>query len=153
MDNSPPGFRLETGSTGFYDVGVPLSPRLCRAAWYAAARAAHGQVGAFAERRYPENFHSATIDNRGGTYAALFHVRSPLVAFVDELRDWYTDEFVDPPAWAVSLNHFGFTVLSASLLKSPLEKADTAALAEAEWEQIKYWQPETLGATLFNSWD
>ncbi|MGV9246911.1 hypothetical protein [Streptomyces sp. NPDC003710] len=64
-----------------------------------------------------------------------------------------TDEFQDPPAWATALNDFGFTVLGASLLLSPLTGADTDALSASEWKQIEYWQPETLGATLFDSWD
>ncbi|MFI6707744.1 hypothetical protein ACIBF7_14980 [Nonomuraea sp. NPDC050478] len=86
-------------------------------------------------------------------HVALFHAQYPLIAFVDDLRYWYADGFQDPPAWADSLNDFGFTVLSASLLMSPLAEADTAALSTAEWSQIKHWKPRTLGATLFNSWD
>ncbi|WP_211267197.1 hypothetical protein [Nonomuraea candida] len=84
---------------------------------------------------------------------ALFHAQYPLIAFVDDRRHCYTDGFRDPPAWAASLHAFGFTVLSASLLMSPPAEADTAALSPAEWRQIEYWQPRTLGATLFNSWD
>ncbi|MEV0622417.1 hypothetical protein AB0I81_54510 [Nonomuraea sp. NPDC050404] len=157
MDDSHAAFRLERGSTGFHYIGdaptPEADPRSCRTAWYAAARAAGGRVTDFTERRYPQNFHSATLTNRDGTHVALFHAQSPLVAFVDDRRHYYTDEFRDAPAWAVSLNDFGFTVLSASLLRSPLREEDTAALSTAELNQIKYWQPETIGATLFNSWD
>ncbi|MEU7059576.1 hypothetical protein [Streptomyces sp. NPDC046197] len=46
---------------------------MCRTAWHAAARAAYGRVEGFAEREYPQNFHSATISARDGSHVALFH--------------------------------------------------------------------------------
>ncbi|WP_405691326.1 hypothetical protein [Streptomyces sp. NBC_00057] len=128
-------------------------PGVCRAAWHAAARAAGGQVEDFTEQEYPQNFHSATISDRDGTQIALFHAHYPLVAFVEGRRYWYTEEFQEPPAWATVLSDFGFIVLCAARLLSPLEESDTSALSAAEQRQIKHWRPETLGATLFNSWD
>ncbi|WP_245765165.1 phosphotransferase [Nonomuraea jiangxiensis] len=70
---------------------------------------------------------------------------------MDDRRYWYNDGFQNPPAWAASLNDFGFTVLSASLLMSPLTEADTAALSAAEWRQIKLtaaWMGETADELL-----
>ncbi|SCK51608.1 hypothetical protein H181DRAFT_04681 [Streptomyces sp. WMMB 714] len=157
VDGSQGAFRLGRGSTGFRDVGDPpvpdIDPRSCRAAWYATARAAGGRVGGFTERQYPRNFHSGSITDRDGTHVGLFHAQYPLVAFVDGRRHRYTDEFRDPPTWASALERLGFTALRASLLLSPVAEADTTALSSAEREQMRYWQPETLGATLFNSWD
>lgn len=155
MDDPFSGFRLERGSTGFFSGStVPRTdPRACRTAWYAAARAARGHVGDFAVRAYAQSYDSATIGDRDGDHCALFHAHYPLIAFVDELRDWYTDQFREPPAWAATLQDFGFTVLSASVLLSPLSAVDTSALSAAEWQHIEYWQPETVGAVLFNSWD
>ncbi|MEU6731080.1 hypothetical protein ABZ917_45855 [Nonomuraea wenchangensis] len=72
---------------------------------------------------------------------------------MDDRHYWYTDEFQGPPTWAGPLNDCGFTVLSRSLLKSPLTEVDTAALSAGERREIKYWRPETLDATLFNAWD
>jgi hypothetical protein len=148
---------LERGSTGFFDLNDPpvpvTDPRVCRAAWYAAALTARGQVRDFVEQQYPQNFHSGTINDRDSTHSALFHAQYPLIAFVDDRRYGYSVEFQEPPAWVVALGNFGFTVLGASLLLSPLAGADTAALSAIERKQIRYWQPETLGATLFNSWD
>ncbi|MGX1756324.1 hypothetical protein ACWIG5_05305 [Streptomyces lydicus] len=150
-------FRLERGVTGFRDRGAPpvpgTDPRACRAAWYAAARAAGGQAEDFAEQEYPQSFHSATTGDRDGTHFALFHAHHPLVAFVEERRYWYTDGFREPPTWATVLGDFGFVVLSAARLRSPLEESDTSALSAEEWRQIRHWRPKTLGATLFNSWD
>lgn len=39
------------------------------------------------------------------------------------------------------------------MLRSPFTTADTSALAEAERDQIDYWQPQTIGAAVFNMWD
>lgn len=157
VDGAQITFRLEKGVTGFRDLSDPpvpsTDPRACRAAWYAAARAAGGQVEDFAELEYPQNFHSATISDRGGTHIALFHAHYPLVAFVGDRRYWYTDEFREPPSWATVLSDVGFVVLSARRLLSPLAESDTSALSAAEWHQIKHWRPGSLGATLFNSWD
>lgn len=155
MDSSVGGFRLERGSTGFFSgPTVPrVDPRACRTAWYAASRVARGRVGGFRGAEHAQSYHSATINDVDGRHCALFHAYYPLIAFVDELRDWYTDEFREPPAWAVALDDFGFTVLSASVLLSPLSAVDTSALSAAEWHHISYWRPETVGAVLFNSWD
>ncbi|MGW2146084.1 hypothetical protein ACWCOT_17390 [Nonomuraea bangladeshensis] len=157
MDSSRTVFRLERGVTGFRHVSEPpvpeTEPRRCRRAWSAAARRARGQVGDFAEREYPQSFHSATINDRDGAHLALFQAQVPLVAFVSDRRWAYSDEFLDPPAWAVALSPFGFTVLGTSLLMSPLTKVDTTALSAAEWREIEYWKPKTLGELLFNAWD
>ncbi|MCC2274912.1 hypothetical protein LKL35_05605 [Streptomyces sp. ET3-23] len=150
-------FQLKHGATGFRDSSTPplpeTDPTVCRTAWHAAARTARGHVQGLAERQYPQNFHTGTINDRDGTHVALFHAHYPLIAFVGDRRHCYTDEFQDPPTWAVTLNDFGFAVLTASLLLLPPERAEATALSAVEWKQIKRWQPETLGAMLFNSWD
>ncbi|WP_063754369.1 hypothetical protein [Streptomyces sp. NRRL S-1813] len=86
-------------------------------------------------------------------HIALFHAHYPLIAFVGGRRYWYTGQFQEPPAWAGVLADVGFVVLSAARLLSPLVESDTSALSAAERRQIERWRPETLGATLFNSWD
>lgn len=155
MGGSASGFRLERGATGFFsEPPVPRTdPRACRTAWYAAARAGRGRVGEFAVREHAQSYHSAVIDDRDGSHCALFHAHYPLVAFVDERRYWYTDEFREPPAWAAALDDFGLTVLSTSVLLAPLSSVDTSALSAEEWQHIEYWRPETVGALLFNTWD
>ncbi|KKD09021.1 hypothetical protein [Streptomyces sp. WM6386] len=156
MDDAQAAFHLDRGSTGFCpfdDLSVPeVDLRACRTAWYAAGRAARGRGMGFGDRKYPQNFHCATLDDHAGTHFALFHAHHPLIAFVHEQRSWYT-EFVDPPAWAAVLGDHGFTVLSASRLLLPIRKADTSALTAAEREQIRHWQRDTVGEVLFNSWD
>ncbi|GGO54116.1 hypothetical protein GCM10012287_42310 [Streptomyces daqingensis] len=157
VEGSEEVFRLERGSTGFRDLRDPpvpeTDPRSCRAAWYATGRVAGGWVGDFTEQLYPQNFHRGSVTVRYRTHVGLFHAQYPLIAFVDGRHHRYTDEFRDPPTWASILGDLGFTVLGASLLLSPVAEADTTALSPTEHEQMKRWQPETLGATLFNSWD
>lgn len=156
-DGQRGGFRLEKGATGFRHVSEPALPdvgaSVCRAAWQGAARAAHGRLGEFAGRGYPENFHRATIADRGGVHEMLFHAHQPLIAFVTVRRHWYTDEFRDPPRWGAAFGDAGFVVLSAAQLLSPLGEWDTSVLSPAETSQIEHWQPANLGATLFNAWD
>ncbi|MGW4725461.1 hypothetical protein [Streptomyces sp. NPDC004291] len=142
MEDSKVAFRLEPGVTGFRDRRDPplpsTDPQTCRAAWYAAARAAGGQVEDFTEQEYPQNFHSATISDRDGAHIALFHAHHPLIAFVGDQRYWYTDEFQEPPTWTTALTGVGFVVLSAAQLLSPLAESDTSALSATEWRQIKH---------------
>lgn len=152
------GFRLERGTLGFRDKTDAALPETglaaCRTAWHAAARAARGgRTGEFAERQYPQNFHTATINDLDGRHVVLFHAHQPLTAFVTGRQYWYTDEFREAPAWAGTLAELGFVVLSAAQLHSPLMDADTSALSAAEWQQIRRWRPGSLGAALFNSWD
>ncbi|WP_329383974.1 hypothetical protein OG625_22425 [Streptomyces sp. NBC_01351] len=134
---------------------VEIEARVCHAAWYAAALAANGRVGDFAVRSYPDNFHSATVVGGDGTqHVMLFHAHQPLVAFVTVRRYWYTDEFLEPPAWGVeALGGAGFVVLSAAELLSPLGDWDTSVLSPSELGQIEHWEPANLGAMLFNAWD
>ncbi|MEU6381213.1 hypothetical protein [Streptomyces sp. NPDC046909] len=158
MDEARTAYRLERGSTGFRSFGDPpvpdTDPGLCRTAWYAAARAARGQVLDFTGMEHPQTFHTATLADRNGTHIALFHAHHPLIAFVDAQHSWYPcDAFLDPPAWAPALADFGFTLLTTSQLSLPLRAADTSALTAGEWKHIEHWRPDTVGEVLFNSWD
>lgn len=83
----------------------------------------------------------------------LCHAHYPLLAFVCGVRDWYSTEFIDPPGLADQYVRFGFTTLTADVLLSPLADLDTSAISNEEWRQIRYWQPPTVGAALFNRWD
>ncbi|MFI9724612.1 hypothetical protein ACIHFE_34160 [Streptomyces sp. NPDC052396] len=157
MDSQQASFRLEKGATGFRDRHDPplrmTRLTMCRTAWYAAARAARGRVGYFAEQEDPQSFHSATISDPGGMHVMLFHAYQPLIAFVAGRRYGYTDEFVEPPVWSAAFGDFGFVVLGEVQLRSPLAAADVSGLSAAELRQVSYWRPMSLGATLFNSWD
>lgn len=44
-------------------------------------------------------------------------------------------------------------LLSPSLLERSIDVVLLDALAPAEQEQLRYWQPNTIGEILFNFWD
>ncbi|MGW9175181.1 hypothetical protein [Streptomyces decoyicus] len=89
-------------------------------------------------QEYPENFHSATINNRDGTHFALFHAQYPPSSSWTNSLAGTPWSFHEPLVWADTLSDFAFTVLSASLLLSPLAEAGTSALSTVECKRIKY---------------
>ncbi|MCX3291812.1 hypothetical protein OR263_34755 [Streptomyces sp. NEAU-H22] len=94
-------FTLPRGATGFFQPKDGLLPetdqRALRAALYAAARAAKGHVGEIEEQTYPGTFHTATVIEGTGECVILCHAYHPWIAFAQERRDWYTEEFLAPP--------------------------------------------------------
>lgn len=130
-------FRLERGATGFRHVTEPELPvvdlRLLRATGMVLGPPSLG------------SFHAAVLITPAGRFAVRCHRHHPWIAFIEG------ETYADPPA-GVFLNP-AFTLLGPEVLDLPLSAADTTALAKAEWTQIRYWQPETVGQTLFNSWD
>ena len=150
-------FVIPAGSTGFRSRKAPPWPLVdlkhLRAAWHTGARLAGCKVGELVEQSYPEVYHTATMVGRDGLHIILCHMHHPLVAFVAVRRDWYTTEFIDPPAWATAYSAVGFEPLDADLLLAPFDDADTSQLSAEDWRQIRYWRPPTLGAVLFNRWD
>ncbi|MCL7382289.1 hypothetical protein [Streptomyces sp. 35G-GA-8] len=151
------GFTLPLGATGFFrpkDSPLPETElRAFRAALYAAARVAGGEVGEVEEREYPRTFHTATVVGRGGENVVLCHAHHPWVAFAKERRDWYGEDFLAPPPWAHAFANAGFTVLSSERLATPLSEVDTAVLTQGEWREVRFYGITTLGGVLFNAWD
>jgi hypothetical protein len=150
-------FALPRGATGFFqpkDGPLPeVDHRTFRAALYAAARAANGHVGQVEEQAYPRTFHTATVVASAGEHVVLCHAHHPWIAFAEELRDWYTDEFLTPPPWAHAFADLGFAVLDRVRLTAPLADIDTSVLTQGEWRDVRFYGITTLGGVLFNSWD
>ncbi|MFJ9721643.1 hypothetical protein ACIRP3_02745 [Streptomyces sp. NPDC101209] len=151
-------FTLARGATGFFHPkeGPPLpetDQRKFHAALYAAARAARGRVGEIEEHTYPRTFHTATVIDVTGVHFLLCHVHHPWVAFTQERRDWYTEEFVAPPRWAHVFADFGFAVLDRPQLMLPLSAVDTSVLTPDDWREVRSYGITTLGGVLFNAWD
>jgi hypothetical protein len=157
QDDFVTAFAIPPGATGFRKSSTAPLPlvdlELVRAAWHAAAWLAGGRAGELDEQRYPATFHTATIVHRHGQHVMLCHAHYPLLAFVSGYCDWHTVEFIDPPGLADQYVGAGFATLTASVLLSPLADVDTSAILDEEWRQIRYWQPATVGAALFNRWD
>ncbi|CUW33210.1 hypothetical protein TUE45_pSRTUE45c_0578 (plasmid) [Streptomyces reticuli] len=150
-------FTLPRGATGFFqpkDGPLPETDlRTFRAALHAAARAAEGRVGETEEQTYPRTFHTATVIEGTGECIILCHAHHPWIAFAQERRDWYTEEFLAPPPWAHTFADLGFVVLDRAQLTLPLSDIDTSVLTRAEWRQIRSYGITTLGGVLFNAWD
>ncbi|MFD7242266.1 hypothetical protein [Streptomyces massasporeus] len=150
-------FVLPRGATGFFqpkDGPLPeVGRRMFRAALYAAARAATGRVGQVEEQACPRTFHTGTVITSAGEHVVLCHAHHPWITFAEELRDWYTDEFLAPPRWAHAFTDFGFAVFDRARLTTPLADVDTSILTPGEWRDIRLYSITTLGGVLFNSWD
>jgi hypothetical protein len=151
------GFTLPRGATGFYrpeDGPLPETElKAFRAALYAAARVAGGEVGEVEERVYPRTFHTATVVGRKDETVVLCHAHYPWVAFANARRDWYGEDFLAPPPWAHAFANAGFTVLSSERLATPLSGVDTSVLTQGEWREVRFYGITTLGGVLFNAWD
>jgi hypothetical protein len=150
-------FTLPRGATGFFvpkDGPLPeVDQRTFRTALYAAARVAEGRVGEIEEQVYPRTFHTATITAGTGGHVLLCHAHHPWIAFASERREWYAEEFHDPPPWTHVFTDLGFILLDRAQLTAPLAGIDTSALTQDEWRQIRLYGLTTLGGVLFNAWD
>ncbi|PSR67685.1 hypothetical protein C8258_14700 [Nocardia sp. MDA0666] len=81
-------------------------------------------------------------------YAPLVTIAEPMGS--NEVVLTFTD---DPPI-AEALSFFSrFEVLSRHDLSRPLAGFDLSELGTAELEQVRYWNPHTLGEVTFNRWD
>ncbi|MBM9504063.1 hypothetical protein [Actinacidiphila acididurans] len=157
VNDEDAGFTLPRGASGFFrpeDGPLPETDlRTLRSALYAAARAAGGKVGECEKQRYPRTFHTATVIDDTGEHIILCHAYHPWIAFAQERRDWYTEEFLAPPQWAGAFAHLGFLVLSRAQLTTPLSDLDTSVLTPSEWREVRRHGITTLGGVLFNAWD
>lgn len=150
-------FTLPPGATGFSQPKPGPLPATGRQAFhtalYAAARAANGQVGEIEEHAYPRTFHTASVTHNAAYFVILCHAHHPWIAFAQERRDWYADEFLDPPPWSHPFTGAGFVVLTNKQLVTALSEVDSSSLSQAEWRQMRYHSVTTLGGVLFNAWD
>ncbi|MFC0597553.1 hypothetical protein [Streptomyces palmae] len=156
VDEGNSGFTLPRGATGFFvpkDGPLPDTDlRAFRTALYAAARVVEGHVGEIEGHEYPRTFHTASVVDRTGESVILCHAHHPWIAFAQERRNWYAEEFLPPPPWASLFAEAGFVVLSSELLATPLSDVDTSVLTQGEWRHIRSYGITTLGGTLFNAW-
>ncbi|WP_189815028.1 hypothetical protein [Streptomyces olivaceoviridis] len=157
VNDGSTGFTLPRGATGFFvpeDGPLPETDvRAFRTALHAAARIAGGKVGELEEKAYPRSFHVASIIDHTGESVILCHAHHPWIAFAQERRDWYREEFRSAPPWAHAFAETGFVVLSGEQLATPLSDVDTSVLTQGEWRQVRFYDITTLGGVLFNAWD
>ncbi|WP_156960785.1 hypothetical protein [Amycolatopsis taiwanensis] len=152
---------LPRGATGFWDATAGPAPsvdvKAFRAACYEAARVTSAEVRSFTRPQgSTPNFYTAVLSYRTGPVAVVCHVILPLLAtaWPPAADDSGPLSFIDVEQLAPVLSQIPhFRLLSASELRQPLARVDLSRLGDGEREQVRYWQPETVGAMLFNYWD
>lgn len=150
--------KLPAGATGFIRPGQAgdYDARYFLAACHDAARRTGGTVTASQKPGGTPNFHAVVIAYEHERVAVLRHALLPLAAFAQVTRDHVTlpPAFIDHPRLARIVGETtGCLVLSAADLRQPPASADLSQLTAAEHEQIRYWEPATVGELLFNYWD
>lgn len=146
--------QLPRGITGF-DVSTSVDVRAFRTTLCTAARDAGFTVDE-PPQNTPSIYHTfvrSFVSHRGEQWRLLLNVHHPYVAFTTPETDPgnFNFEFRDCDSLAVNL--FGYIVLSADFLNSPITEDAIALLGDSERNEIKYWAPQTLGHVVFNFWD
>jgi hypothetical protein len=130
-----------------------------RRACYEAARQTGGALTEFRISAGPTpNFHQAVISYQDRTIAVVCVRDAPLLALAvprviefAQVRESGPLAFVEFPELADALAGApGFRLLSAAELDGPV---DPAKWPPTSRHDMRYWQPQTLGESLFNYWD
>lgn len=155
--------RLPRGATGFWDHD-PLpqtDPAAFASICYTAARHLGGRIEEITSRGTTPNFHRATISLSADRVSILAHRHLPLLAIAEPHPE--PESHADGAATVTFIDHrrttaalapeSTFHLLSQDELQTDLSRVDLSALSRAELRQVDYWQPQTVGALLFNHWD
>jgi hypothetical protein len=150
--------QLPAGATGFGFRSAPEASPFTefQAVCHVVARAARVRrvqaCAAYADGSCA-NFHWAEFDKGSHHVWALLNAHAPLLAFADALPRFGQISFVDDPplaeAFAVA---GGLTALSAAQLTADLSAGACTLLHRVERDQIRHWQPATVGEVVFNHW-
>jgi hypothetical protein len=123
---------------------------------YAVATPLGYAVQGVSERGVTPNFHSALLTNGDTPISILGHSTYPIFAFSEPL-DLHSCEirFVDSAPLTQQLVALfpNVAVATTAELVRNLTDIDLESLDAAEREQVKYWQPKTVGNAAFNWWD
>ena len=145
---------LPRGITGFGSVNTAPLPLLDEKAFcqmcYSIALENGGTVTELDTDTYPRNFYSAKLSRYDQSVFLLQNIHAPYAAFAQ--RD-ASGRFVltQQPEWI-------------RLLESPVQflrfdelnqdwRSLRGELSPEELDQIRYWNPQTAGEIIFNSWD
>ncbi|MDN7244004.1 hypothetical protein [Planococcus shenhongbingii] len=148
--------RLPNGVTGFYNSEADKPPQtdgkqfkqLC----FSVAANNAGRILEFNSPRYPANFYSAYVEMCGNQFYILLNEHYPFIAFASIVDDGNL-EFKDEPVLFQEFKPF-YDVLTVNELNELIKhKPQKNELNPAEWKQIFYWKPGTVGQILFNYWD
>ncbi len=152
---------LPRGVTGFGHSRVTTRPttrdKQFRAYCYAVAQQLGGAVktNETAEGHSTRSFSCETIQLPDECVAVLLNEQFPLIAMaLPAAENWLTIDFVEAPALIDEFRKFGcYEVLSLSDVSQRVDDAAISRLFRFEKDQIKYWNPATIGEVIFNFWD
>lgn len=145
---------LLRGITGFGSINTlpPLfldEKAFCRMC-HALARENGGAVTKLDTDTYPRNFYSAKLSRYGQSVFLLQNIHYPYAAFAQ--RDT-SDGFIwiSQPEW-LRLPEIPVRFLNLAELNQSW-RGLCGELAPEDLEQIRYWNPQTVGEIVFNTWD
>ena len=145
---------LPRGVTGFWSVNAAPLPLLDEKAFcqmcYSIALENGGTVTESDTDTYPRSFYSAQIRRHDDAVFILQNIHYPYAAFAQ--RDGFGGfVLTNQPEWfrlPTGSVHF----LSLAELNQDWHNL-CRELSPEELEQIRYWNPQTVGEILFNTWD
>lgn len=123
---------------------------------YAVATPMGYTVSDVSERGVTPNFHSALLTNGDTAISILGHSTYPIFAFSEPLVLHSCEiRFIDsdPLTQQLATLFPNVAIATTAELDRKLTDTDLALLDTAEREQVKYWQPQTVGNAAFNWWD
>ena len=145
---------LPRGITGFWNVNTAPPPLLDKKAFrrlcYSIARENDGTVTGLDTDTQPRNFYSAQIWKHDNFIFILQNIHYPYVAFAGQ-DDSGGFVLTRPPEW-LQLPEGQVNFLSLTQLNQDWHDL-CQELGPEELEQIHYWNPQTVGEILFNTWD
>lgn len=142
---------LKRGITGFFDVGdCPLAENdysAFKQVCY-SIRAKNRELLDIC-RPNNTNYFYAQFTSDGQNFYVLLNKYYPVIAFTNELT-FMNKAFVD--FTEISSYFTGYDMVRAEVLNARFTNIEHD-LSKAETEQIKYWEPISIGNIIFNEWD
>ena len=145
---------LSRGITGFWSVNTAPLPLLEEKAFcqmcYSIALENGGTVTELNTDTYPRNFYSAKLSRYDQSVFLLQNIHYPYAAFAQ--RD-ASGRFVltQQPEW-LQLPESSVQFLSFDKLNQDWHSL-CGELSPEELEQIRYWDPQTVGEIIYNTWN
>ena len=145
---------LPRGITGFGSINTdpPLfldEKAFCQMC-YSIALENGGTVTELDTDTYPRNFYSAKLSRHDQSVSVLQNIHAPYAAFAQ--RDTSGGFiWISQPEW-LQLPEGSVRFLSPSELTRDWHDL-CGELSPEDLEQIRYWDPQTVGEIIFNTWD
>ena len=145
---------LQRGITGFWNVNTEPPPFLDEKAFYRMCHALAWKNGGVVTEvdtdTAKRNFYSAKLSRYDRSVFILQNIHYPYIAFAQ--RDAASRFVLIRPRDWLLLSDDPVRVLSPNELNQDW-RGLCGELSLEELEQIRYWNPQTVGEIIFNTWD